>query len=153
MRASDLMTREVVTVTPETRIEDLCDLFRDRKITGAPVVDRQGRLVGIVSKDDVLFRRRGSQAGPRQETDIKALFSSGFVGFAQSPGEVPSTVGEIMTSDVLSASEETRIEDLCRLMWEKRVHRIPIVRGAVLVGIVSALDICKGVVNGQIPSP
>jgi CBS domain-containing protein len=117
------------------------------------VVDRQGSLVGIVSKDDVLFRRRGSQAGPRQETDIKALFSSGFVGFAQSAGAVPSSVGEIMTTHVFSASEDARIEDLCRLMWEKRVHRIPIVRGSVLVGIVSALDICKGVVNGRIPVP
>lgn len=153
MRAADVMTRDVITVTPDTRIEDLCDLFRDRKITGAPVVNGQGRLVGIVSKDDVLYRRRGSQAGPRQETDIKALFSSGFVGFAQSAGEPPSTVGEIMTSHVLSASEDARIEDLCRLMWEKRVHRIPIVRGSVLVGIVSALDICKGIVNGRIPVP
>ena len=153
MRAADLMTRDVVTVTPDTPIEDLCDLFRERKITGAPVVDRQGGLVGIVSKDDVLFRRKGKQAGPRQETDIKALFSSGFVGFAQSAGKVPSNVGEIMTSHVFSAPEDARIEDLCRLMWEKRVHRIPIVRGSVLVGIVSALDICKGIVNGRIPAP
>jgi CBS domain-containing protein len=151
MRAVDLMTSEVVTVTPETKIEDLCDLFRDRKITGAPVVDGQGRLVGIVSKDDVIFKGRGMAAEHRQETDIKTLFSSGFVGFTQVQGEAPAIVGEIMTRDVLSAPDDATVEDLCRLMWEKRIHRIPIVRGSILVGIVSALDICKGVANGWTP--
>ena len=151
MRAADLMTRDVATVTPDTKIEDLCDLFRERKITGAPVVDHQGRLVGIVSKDDVIFKGRAGAAGHRQETDIKTLFSSGFVGFAQVNGEAPTRVEEIMTKDVLSATDDATVEDLCRLMWERRVHRIPIVRGAVLVGIVSALDVCKGVANGWTP--
>jgi CBS domain-containing protein len=149
MRAADLMTRDVATVTPDTSIEHLCDLFRERKITGAPVVDGQGRLVGIVSKDDVLFRRRGA-AARRQETDIKALFTSGFVGFQQ--GGEASRVEEIMTRDVLSASEETSVVELSKMMWDRRVHRIPIVRGTVLVGIVSALDVCKGVANGRIPT-
>jgi CBS domain-containing protein len=148
MRAADLMTRDVATVTPETSIDRLCDLFRERKITGAPVVDGQGRLVGIVSKDDVLFRR-GRGASETLETDVKSLFSSGFVGF-NAPGKVPARVEEIMTRDVLSSQEDAPVEEVCRLMWDRRVHRIPIVRGALLVGIVSALDICKGVVNGTI---
>ncbi len=149
MRTADLMTRDVATVTPDTSIERLCDLFRERKITGVPVVDGQGRLVGIVSKDDVLFRRGGA-AERHQETDIKALFASGFVGFRQ--GGQAGRVEEIMTRDVLSASEETSIEDLSKMMWDRRVHRIPIVRGSVLVGIVSALDVCRGVANGKIPT-
>jgi CBS domain-containing protein len=153
MRAADLMTSEVATVTPETGIEALCDLFQKRRITGAPVVDDQGRLVGIVSKDDVIFRGRGSVGGPRQETDIKGLFSSGFVGFTSPGGAAGATVADIMTREVLSAPEDASIEELCRLMWEKRVHRIPIVRGALLVGIVSALDICKGIVNGKVRHP
>lgn len=153
MRAADLMTRDVVTVKPETSVDDLCDLFRDRKITGVPVVDGEGRLVGIVSKDDVIFRRRGAGDRTRQETDIKALFSSGFVGFAHSSGNGVIRVVDIMTRQVLSAPEETGVADLCRLMWEKRVHRIPIVRGDVLVGIVSALDICRSVMDGKFGHP
>src|SRR2546421_8842877 len=149
MRASEIMTREVATVTPETPIEDLCDLFRERRITGAPVVDQGGRLVGIVSKDDVLFRGRGIVTEPRQTPDIRSLFSSGFVGFDQG-GNRPATVGEIMTRDVLSAPEEATVDDLCRLMWEHRIHRVPIVRGPVLVGIVSALDICRAVTSGAL---
>jgi CBS domain-containing protein len=54
---------------------------------------------------------------------------------------------------VISAPEEMPVEDLCRLMWEKRVHRIPIVRGALLLGIVSALDVCRGVMNGSLGRP
>ncbi len=149
MRASDIMTREVATVTPETRIEDLCDLFQERRITGAPVVDPEGRLVGIVSKDDVLFRGRGVASESRQTSDIRALFSSGFVGFNQG-SDGPATVGEIMTREVVSAQEDSAIDELCRLMWEKRIHRVPIVRGVLLVGIVSALDVCRAVLNGRI---
>jgi len=150
MRAADIMTKDVATVSPETRVEELCDLFRERKITGAPVVDAQGCLVGIVSKDDVVFRRRGGDSGPRQTPDIRSLFSSGFVGF-NAGHDGPGTVGLIMSRTVISAPEDASVADLCRIMWEKRIHRIPIVRGAVLVGIISALDICRAVMDGAIP--
>src|SRR5439155_16994329 len=149
MRAADFMTKDLATVTPETSIEDLCDLFRERRITGAPVVDLGGRLVGIVSNDDVLFRGRGVPSEPRQTPDIKALFSSGFVGFDQG-SDGPTTVGQIMTREVLSAPEDSNVDDLCRLMWEHRIHRVPIVRGLLLVGIVSALDVCRAVLDGRI---
>jgi len=149
MRASDVMTREVATVTPETSIDNLCDLFRERRITGAPVVDEGGRLVGIVSKDDVLFRGRGGVTELRQTPDIRALFSSGFVGFDQG-GNGARRVGEIMTREVVSAPEESSVGDLCRLMWEHRIHRVPIVRGVLLVGIVSALDVCRAVMSGSL---
>jgi CBS domain-containing protein len=153
MRASDLMTRDVATVTPDTPLEELCDLFRQRKITGAPVVDGEGRLVGIVSKDDVIFRRRGDGDRPRQESDIRQLFTSGFVGFNLAAGNGATRVSDIMTREVICAPEDMSVEDLCRLMWEKRVHRIPIVRGAILLGIVSALDICRGVMDGGLRRP
>ena len=147
MRASDIMTRDVATVTPDTRIEELCDLLRERKITGAPVIDSEGRLVGIVSKDDVLFRGRSGGSESRQTPDIKQLFTSGFVGFDQAGGG-PHEVGQIMTRGVISAPEDATVADLCRLMWDRRIHRVPIVRGEVLVGIVSALDVCRAVTNG-----
>ncbi len=149
MRASDIMTKEVATVTPETRIEILCDLFRERRITGAPVVDPEGRLVGIVSKDDVLFRGRGNSSEPRQTADIKLLFTSGFVGFNQGDDGL-TKVGEIMTREVQSAQEDASLDTICRMMWERRIHRVPIVRGSVLVGIVSALDVCRAVTSGAI---
>jgi len=149
MRASDIMTRNVATVTPETRIEALCDLLRERKISGAPVVDAEGLLVGIVSKDDVLFRVRGFDSESRQTADIKQLFTSGFVGFDQGGGG-PSIVSEIMTRGVISADEDAAVDELCRLMWERRIHRVPIVRDGVLVGIVSALDICRVFTNGRV---
>jgi CBS domain-containing protein len=149
MRASDIMSRDVATVTADTGIEDLCDLLRERQITGVPVVDAAGRLVGIVTKDDVLFRGRAGGSEPRQTPDIKQLFTSGFVGFNQA-GSGPSEVGQIMTRTVISAPEDATIEDLCRLMWDGKIHRIPIVREAVLVGIVSALDLCRAVVNGRL---
>ena len=64
----------------------------------------------------------------------------------------PTTVGEIMTREVLSAPEDSDVDDLCRLMWEKRIHRVPILRGLLLVGIVSALDVCRAVLDGRLPA-
>jgi CBS domain-containing protein len=55
-----------------------------------------------------------------------------------------------MTREVLSAAEDSTVDEVCRLMWEKRIHRVPIVRGVLLIGIVSALDICRAVLNGQV---
>ncbi len=148
MRAADLMTRELITVNPETTVEDLCDRFRDHRITAAPVVDAEGRLVGIVSKDDIIFHGRRDQAD-HVGADIKRLLSAGFVGFG--PDIVTSLrVSDIMTRDVVTASETDGIEDLCRLMWDRRVHRIPIVRDSLLVGIVSALDVCRSVAGGAL---
>ncbi|HXU10503.1 MAG TPA: CBS domain-containing protein, partial [Candidatus Binatia bacterium] len=105
----------MATVTPETRIEALCDLLRERKISGAPVVDAEGLLVGIVSKDDVLFRGRDFDSASRQTSDIKQLFTSGFVGFDQGGGG-PAIVSEIMTRGVISADEDAAVDELCRLM-------------------------------------
>ena len=151
MRASDVMTREVATVTPSPRWFYVCAVFGERRITGAPVAVAEGRLVGVVSKDDVLFRGRGLASEPRQAPDIKTLFSSGFVGFNDG-NDGPVTVDGIMTREVVSAQEDSTIEEICRLMWEKRIHRVPIVRGTLLVGIVSALDVCRAVLNGRLPA-
>ena len=148
MKAKEIMTREPITCLPQTTIEDLCETLRRENINGAPVVDEAGRLVGIVSQDDVIFRKGRLNDEIRPPRDIKDLFQRGFASIADSDTG-PRRVEDIMTREVISADEETEVEQLCRTMWERRIHRIPITRNGKLSGIVSALDLCKIIAGGK----
>jgi len=149
MKAKEIMTRDPITCLPQTTIEDLCETLRRENINGAPVVDEAGRLVGIVSQDDVIFRRGRPNEDIQPPRDIKDLFQRGFASIADSDAG-PRRVEDIMTREVISADEETPVEQLCRTMWERRIHRIPITRGGKLSGIVSSLDLCKIIANGKV---
>ena len=148
MKAKEIMTREPITCLPQTTIEELCETLRRENINGAPVVDEAGRLVGIVSQDDVIFRKGRLNEEIRPPRDIKDLFQRGFASIADSDTG-PRRVADIMTREVISADEETEVEQLCRTMWERRIHRIPITRNGKLSGIVSALDLCKIIAAGK----
>ena len=135
MRAKDLMVRDVLTVCEDELAESLLDALVGHHIHGAPVVNRAGDLVGIVSQLDVHFGAMTRRAG----------------GGPESPGRTPSalTVGEIMTSPALSATEETSVADLCKMMHRLRIHRVPIVREGKVAGMVSSLDICGAIGEGR----
>ena len=149
MKAKEIMTRDPLTCLPQTTIEELCELMRRENINGAPVVDEAGRLVGIVSQDDVIFRKGRPNEEIRPPRDIKDLFQRGFASIAESDAG-PRSVEDIMTREVISADEETSVAQLCRTMWERRIHRIPITRNGKLSGIVSALDLCKIIAQGRV---
>ena len=127
MLARDIMAKEVVTVRVEDSAADLTDLFQRAHVHGAPVVDGEGNLVGMVSQEDIL---------------IGGMSSSGEQGSA--------SVREIMTAPAISAAEHTPVSELCRLMWRLRIHHIPIVRDGKVVGMVSSLDICRAIADGQL---
>ena len=152
MKAKEIMTREPITSLPKTTIEELCDTLRRENINGTPVVDESGRLVGIVSQDDVIFRKERPFEDSHPPRDIRDLFQRGFASIAESDTG-PRHVEDIMTREVISADEETEVEQLCRTMWERRIHRIPITREGKLSGIVSALDLCKIISAGKMRLP
>jgi len=146
MRAREIMTHDPITTLPQTTIEDLCEILRRENINGTPVVDESGRLVGIVSQDDVIFRKGGRNDPAPPPQDMKDLYQRGVASIAER--ETPLRVGDIMTREVISADEVTLVEQLCRIMWERRIHRVPITREGKLCGIVSALDLCKIIAAG-----
>lgn len=139
MRAKDLMRTEIFTAHEDTPLDELIEVFVREHIHGVPVLDRSGELVGIVTPQDVFFgamtrRRRAASrpeaAGPRSRS--RAL-----------------TARDVMTSPAVSASEQTTVRQLCRLMHRLRIHRVPIVRKGKLAGIVSSLDICGALARGE----
>jgi len=129
MQVRELMRHEVVRIREEATLGEMCDLFQQHHIHGAPVVDAAGHLVGFVSQEDVLF---GGMGGPtsRQDDALRAR--------------------DIMTSPAVTATEETDVVEVCRLMWRLRIHHLPIVRGREIVGILSAMDLCRAVSEGTI---
>lgn len=131
MRAGDLMRTEVVTFHENDPIEEVLDVLVEQHIHGAPVVDDGGKLVGVISQLDIHFGRM------TRETSGESA-------------EGALSVRDVMTAPPVSATEETDIADLCGLMYKLRIHRVPIVRGSKVVGIVSSLDACQAIASGKL---
>lgn len=131
MRARDIMTTQVVTVRPTTAVKAAAALLVERGISAVPVVDDDDALLGIVSEADLM----------RLETGLDPRAHA--IPLAHHERYVPTTVEEIMTREVVAASEDADAAELARLMLERRVKRIPIVSGNRVVGIVSRRDLLR----------
>jgi CBS domain-containing protein len=140
--AADIMVRDVLTVSPDATVEVISSLFQLHNINGCPVVDEEGLLIGIVTEDDLVFGRMGVSDAMMEEARV--------VGKKPVPGNDSNQyVSEIMTPNPITAEEDTPIEELCRLMWRLKIHRIPIVREGSVSGIVSSLDVCRIIAEGS----
>lgn len=141
MNASDIMTREVVSVGPDAAIRDAIRRMLDHRISGLPVVDGRGKVVGMLTEGDLL--RRGEMGTERHR--------SRWLEFLLGPGRLADEyvrthgrkVGEIMTEHVVSAAEDTRSLKSFGLMEHRRVKRLPVLRGGALVGIISRADLVR----------
>jgi CBS domain-containing protein len=136
MQAGDLMRKEVLTFRKDDSLEEVLDVLVKEHINGAPVVDDQGQLVGVISQPDIYF-------GKMTRSDGKDSKSG-------KDGARPLLARDIMTSPAVTATEDTEIVDLCRMMCKLRIHRLPIVREGKVTGIISTLDICKTVADGRL---
>jgi len=144
LKAKDIMTRDVIVVRPETGIEELAKILVEHKISGAPVVNEDGEIIGIVTENDLISRNKRIHIPtfirlfdafimlerPRKmEEEIKKM--------------IATTVGDICTKNVITVSEDTPVEDIATIMAEKKVHLIPVVDGKRVVGIIGKVDIIK----------
>jgi CBS domain-containing protein len=153
MRVHQIMTRKVTTVKADTPILEAANLMLRRHMSGLPVVGDTGKLVGIVSEGDFLRRSEiGTQRRRGRWLKIlvgPALSASEFVH------ERGRKVGEIMTRDLCTTTEDMPLEDVVRLMERENVKRLPVVRGDVLVGIVTRSDLLRAVASlaRDVPKP
>jgi len=200
LRAVDLMTHDPITVQQDMTVAELCDLFQERNINGAPVVDHRGHLVGVVAQDDIIYGAMGTpvapsaappagagraaaaagqpdaagksgapagspthRAGRRVVALLRERHLAGLPDSNPRPGERPfwadarppndplrMPVSAIMTSPAISAEEQTPVRDLCHVMWNLRIHRVPIVRAGKVTGLVSSMDLCRAILDGLI---
>ena len=149
MRAMDVMTTNVITVSPETTVQEVAKILSERGISGVPVVDAGNRLVGIVSEGDLLHRvETGTERRPDRRTGRRRSWWLDTVGLDQELARdyVKShgrTAKDVMTSEVTSVSEATELVDIANLLETKRIKRVPVVKDGKLVGIVSRANLVR----------
>lgn len=153
MRAHQIMTKDVVTVTPHTSIEDAANIMLRCHISGLPVVDESGALKGVVSQSDFLHR---SEIGTGRKRNALVEFFCG-------PGRLATEfvhergrrVEDVMTWDPVTVQEETPLDELVHLMEKNDIKRLPVMRGKSLVGIVTRSNILRAVagIAHEIPDP
>lgn len=139
MKAGEIMTRQVVSVNPQDSVLHAVRLMLQRKISGLPVIDDAGELVGLVTEGD--FLRRVETGTQRQRPR--------WLEFLLGPGKIANEyvkasggkVGEIMTADPITITEDTPLEEAVRLMEKHRIKRLPVLRGGKVVGIVSRANL------------
>src|SRR5262249_35399012 len=135
MRAHQIMTRSVITVAPETTIVDAANLMLQRHVSGLPVVDASGKLVGIVSEGDFIRR---SEIGTQRKRGrwLKFILGPGTAAsdFVQEHGR---RVEEVMTKDPLTITEDTALAEIVDLMEKNNVKRLPVMCAGGRVGLVA----------------
>jgi CBS domain-containing protein len=154
MRAQHVMTRNVVMVKVDTPIRDAANLMLKHHISGLPVVDDAGRVIGMLSEGDFIRRSEIGTQRPRIRW-LDFLMGLGKVAqdFVREHGR---KVGEIMTQDeIYSATEDMPLDELVRLMERHDIKRLPVVRGDTLVGIVTRTDLLRAVASlaRDVPDP
>ena len=145
MRAMDVMTTNVITVEPNTSVQELATLLSERGISGVPVVDRDNRLVGVVTEGDLLHRAETGtewrvQRRRARWLDTFASDQEAARDYVKAHGRV---VREIMTRDVISVADTTELADIATLLETKRIKRVPVLRDGKLVGIVSRANLVR----------
>jgi CBS domain-containing protein len=153
MRAHQIMTEDVITVTPHTSIEAAAKIMLRTHISGLPVLDDSGKLVGIVSESDFL-RRSEIGTGRKRPAWLQFLLGSG-KSAAEFVRERGRKVEDVMTENPITVDEETPLEDLVRLMEKNGIKRLPVMSGNSLRGIVTRSNLLQAVASiaHEIPDP
>lgn len=152
MIARDVMTTRVVTVAPEMAVRDIARLLIERRISAVPVVDAGSRLVGIVSEGDLMLRPEVDVA-PQRSWWLSLFGASEAEQAAQFTKRHGLQARDVMTKQVVTVSDETPLGDIARLLEERRIKRVPVVRDGALVGIVSRADLLRALASAPTPRP
>jgi CBS domain-containing protein len=139
MNVREVMTRDVVSVAPGTPLKEVAAILVERGVSGLPVCDPEGRVLGVVSEADILFkergpteRRRGALAWLADGEDAAALAKT-----------TARTAGEAMTAPAITIAPSRTVSGAARLMLEHGVNRLPVVKGGALAGIVTRADLVR----------
>jgi CBS domain-containing protein len=122
MIARDIMTRKVYTISPDASVQEVAQLLSRKRISGAPVVDKDGKMVGVITEADIIGKV--NREGLR--------------------------VADIMSSEIITVDEETRVGQIAMLLTERKIKRVPVTRDGKLVGIVCHADIVDAVARGHL---
>ena len=148
MLAREIMSREVISISPEEKVDEAARILVENKISGLPVVDANNHVVGIITEKDLIIR-----ASELKVPFYVTLFDS--IIFLENPIRfnndvkkyIATQVKDAMTRKVFVVEEDTPISEIVEIMQKRAVNRVPVVRNEKLVGIITRNDILKSLVK------
>ncbi|KAB2891542.1 MAG: CBS domain-containing protein [Desulfobulbaceae bacterium] len=144
--AADIMTKEVITVSLTTTVQELAKILATHDISGAPVVDEQGGIIGVVTESDLIDQNKKVHI-----PTVVSILDSFF--FLENPDKMEqemrkiagSTVADIYSSPARSVTLNTPIDEIATIMAEKGIHTLPVVEDGKLCGIIGKKDIIRSI--------
>jgi CBS domain-containing protein len=145
MKASDVMTRSVISVEPDSSVFNAARLMLQNRISGLPVIDSAGNLVGMITEGDLL-RRVETGTGHRRPRWIEFLIGPGRLAeeYTHTSGR---RVHEVMTPNVHTVPDDAPLEEVVRLMERHRIKRLPVTRGKSVIGIVTRANLMRALIH------
>jgi len=150
LKAKDLMTREVITVTPQTEVTQIARLLLENRLNGLPVVDTDGTLVGMICQSDLIAEQ--------EKIPLPSVFTilDAFIPI-YAPGKIEKEIHKIaamkaadaMTRDPVTVGPQTGLDEIASIMVNKAIHTIPVVEEGKLVGIIGKEDILRTLVSAS----
>jgi CBS domain-containing protein len=146
LTAKDIMTKDVITVKPESSIEELASLLVKNEISGVPVVDETGSLYGIVTENDLISRNTRLHIPTVISFLDAAIYLESSKKFEEEVKRMAATlVKDICARKVITVTEDASITDIATIMAEKKVQLLPVIRNGKVIGIVGKRDVVKAV--------
>lgn len=151
-KARELMTKDVLAVSPDTPAREIARLLLDRSVSAAPVVDASGAVIGMVSEGDLIGRAEMDREA-RRDWWLALLAEGGTLNpdFLASLRNGAQTARDVMSAPVITVDEAAEAAEIARLLASYRIKRVPVLRDGKLVGIVSRADLLRGLAAGHPP--
>ena len=138
------MTTEVLTVSPETSIADLSKTLENRQIGGVPVVDQDGRLVGVITQSDLVERARDLELPPAINIlDLHIYLQIPSHLLQRVEKMLGTTVGDCMSAEPVTVAPDTPVSQIAALMTKQKVHTIPVLKAGKIVGVIGKMDLVR----------
>lgn len=150
MRATDVMTRSVQVASPGMTVQAVAKQLAESRISGMPVVDKAGKVIGMISEGDLLHRREidtDAEAGGHTRSWWLDLFASTRELASAYVKEHAHTVRDVMSDRVVSVTEDTTLAEIAKLLERRRIKRVPVIRDGKLVGIVSRSNLIRALAS------
>ena len=145
MKARDVMISPVINVKPSSSVREVAEIFLKRRISAVPVLDDQGKLVGIVSEGDLMHR---SEAGTQRQRPWWLRLVTGEETLAAEYVKAHARkVADVMTRNVVTATPDTPLHEIASLLEKNSIKRVPVVKDGQVVGLVSRANLIQAVAS------
>jgi len=148
LKAKDIMSRDVVTVTMETPVSEVARIFVEKRYNGLPVINTKNEVVGVVTNNDLVDQNKRLHIPTVIALFDAVIYQKGDKQFKKELEKMTgSTVRDICAREPVTVNPEATVEEIATVMAEKRVHTLPVVENGKLVGVVGKIDIIRAMVS------